>query len=272
MACAKFCWVFSSRGIGPGGNAAAQSDPPVVLQKAASANHCACCIKKSLRSTELVLCLQTTKIIPTLSDRPVGSMKTKGEDTRALIIERSAELFNVYGYHGTSLRDVMTATGLQKGGIYNHFANKDEIAIAAFDYAFSRVIRRFRKKLDLAENSTEKLHAIIDVFKDYVLRPEIRGGCPIVNTAIDATDSHPELKERAQAAIQVLEDYIMIKVEDGKESGEFVSSADSRRAAVYFFTSLEGALMLSRVSETTKYLDFTTEALERFIETELKGN
>jgi TetR/AcrR family transcriptional repressor of nem operon len=30
------------------------------------------------------------------------------------------------------MADLMAATGLKKGGIYNHFRNKDDIALAAF--------------------------------------------------------------------------------------------------------------------------------------------
>ena len=47
----------------------------------------------------------------------------KGEETRSLIIEKSAELFNTLGYNGCSLNEIMEATQLKKGGIYNHFKN-----------------------------------------------------------------------------------------------------------------------------------------------------
>ena len=68
-------------------------------------------------------------------------MPTKGDETRKRIVQRAASTFNVQGYAGTSMSDLMQATGLEKGGIYNHFTNKEELAIAAFDYRFRSLTR-----------------------------------------------------------------------------------------------------------------------------------
>jgi len=59
---------------------------------------------------------------------------TKAESTRLFIIERIAPVFNKKGYHGTSLADITEATGLTKGSIYGNFANKEEVAIAVYEY------------------------------------------------------------------------------------------------------------------------------------------
>src|SRR5947199_130742 len=61
-------------------------------------------------------------------------MATKGDRTRRRVIEQAAPVFNTRGYWGSSVRDLMEASGLQKGGIYNHFGSKDELALAAFDH------------------------------------------------------------------------------------------------------------------------------------------
>lgn len=193
----------------------------------------------------------------------------KGLDTRAMIIEQSAELFNIYGYHGCALSDIMKATNLKKGGIYNHFQNKDEIALAAFDHSFSKVLARFRERLDKDNNSTEKLHSIIATFRDFVTDPVVKGGCPIVNTAIDSTDSHPELKQRAKQAVQTLEKYITIKIEEGKASGEFKSMADSATIATFMIMSLEGAVMMSRVNGDLKYITFASQQVKSYLQEHL---
>ncbi|MGO4376611.1 TetR family transcriptional regulator, partial [Paenibacillus sp. MCAF20] len=59
----------------------------------------------------------------------------KSDKTKLHIIMKSAELFNDKGYAGSTIQDIMDATGLTKGGIYRNFANKDEIALEAFAYA-----------------------------------------------------------------------------------------------------------------------------------------
>ena len=58
----------------------------------------------------------------------------KGEATRRLILERAAPVFNQRGYAGASMSELVEATGIEKGGIYNHFGSKEDLAVEAFDY------------------------------------------------------------------------------------------------------------------------------------------
>ena len=46
----------------------------------------------------------------------------------------AAPIFNERCYEGSSLNDLMQATGLKKGGIYRHFSSNEELAAEAFDY------------------------------------------------------------------------------------------------------------------------------------------
>ena len=56
-------------------------------------------------------------------------MTTKGERTRRRIVESAAAVFNTRGYFGSSMSDLVRETGLEKGGIYNHFGSKLELSI-----------------------------------------------------------------------------------------------------------------------------------------------
>ncbi len=52
---------------------------------------------------------------------------TKGESTRAAIEDAAMELFLTQGYAATSMRQVADKAGIALGGIYNHFAGKEQI-------------------------------------------------------------------------------------------------------------------------------------------------
>jgi len=77
---------------------------------------------------------RTTK--STALSNPIGSaarssaVETKGDRTRAALIEAAYQLFNNKGYHATSMRDIATEAGLALGGIYNHFQSKEDIFVA----------------------------------------------------------------------------------------------------------------------------------------------
>lgn len=51
----------------------------------------------------------------------------KGQQTRELLLEAALQQFAANGYHGTSMRQIAETANLAVGGIYNHFASKEEI-------------------------------------------------------------------------------------------------------------------------------------------------
>ncbi len=189
----------------------------------------------------------------------------KGDNTRQFIIEKSAELFRVNGYIGCSLSDIMKATKLKKGGIYNHFNNKDEIALEAFEYSLKQVINRFRAKLDHDKTSTQKLFSIIEVMCEMV----DEGGCPIYNAAVDSLDTHPVLQKHAKKGMDTLKDYIEIKIREGKENGEFNPDADSVEISSILIVTLEGALIMSRIQKNKEHLDIAVNFLHKYLNEKL---
>lgn len=57
----------------------------------------------------------------------VKKTQTKGERTRLQIEDAAVELFMEQGYHATSMRQIAERAELALGGIYNHFASKEDI-------------------------------------------------------------------------------------------------------------------------------------------------
>ena len=60
----------------------------------------------------------------------VDGTLTKGEHTRQEILNSAHQFFLKNGFHGTSMRQIAQGAGIAVGGIYNHFASKDEIFVA----------------------------------------------------------------------------------------------------------------------------------------------
>lgn len=52
---------------------------------------------------------------------------TKGQQTRDRLIEAALQQFTATGYHGASMRQIAETAGVAVGGIYNHFASKEEM-------------------------------------------------------------------------------------------------------------------------------------------------
>src|ERR1700744_3621919 len=101
---------------------------------------------------------------------------TKGELTRQKIIAAAAPIFNQRGYAGCSMQDVLGATGLEKGGLYRHFTNKEELPADAFRYASAQAVELRTRGHDDIPNAVEKLRCFVERF--VTVASQVKGGCP----------------------------------------------------------------------------------------------
>ena len=193
---------------------------------------------------------------------------SKGEKTRQRIVTEAATLFNQRGFEGGSIADLMEATGLEKGGIYRHFSTKEELAAEAFDYAWQAADDLRMQDLDSIPNSVDKLKRFITNFVER--RSSVPGGCPLLNTAIDADDGNPVLRERARKALHQWQDRLSEIVNTGLKLKEIRSGVDPRRLATLIIGSLEGALMISRLERNRDALLQAESHLESYLESEVK--
>jgi len=184
----------------------------------------------------------------------------KGQITRQRIIEQAAPIFNQRGFAGCSMHDVMEATGLEKGGLYRHFSTKEELAAEAFRYSLTRSVKLRTDNLDRSHGGVQMLRSFIARFVE--TSSMVRGGCPLMNTAVDADDGNPVLREMAREAFRDWRGRLAKIVKDGIESGEIRPSANPRQIANTIMATLEGALMMSRLEGNKTALRDAQAALD----------
>ena len=191
---------------------------------------------------------------------------TKAEKTRQMIIEKAAALFNSKGYAGTSMSDIQEATGLTKGGLYGNFKTKEEISLAAFDHSVSHVYNEIGKRTRIIDSALDKLKAVVYFYKERMFDPPIEGGCPILNTSIDADNSNPVLKGKVVAALNMWQARIVRTIEKGIESGEVKPETNADDFATLFIGTLEGGIMLARVKNDLSLFNIMAHQLIRLID------
>jgi TetR/AcrR family transcriptional regulator, transcriptional repressor for nem operon len=192
-----------------------------------------------------------------------GPEVKKGERTRQEIIERAAPLFNQRGFAGCSMQDIMAATGLEKGGLYRHFASKEELAAAAFRYSLARVTEARRAGVGEDPSTLEELRLQIRRFVE--IHSIIPGGCPVMNTAIDSDDGNPVLRKLVQEAMQQWKARIAGIVRTGIARGEIRAGIEPRSVANVMIAALEGALMITRLEGNRDAMRDAQDMLERVL-------
>jgi TetR/AcrR family transcriptional repressor of nem operon len=178
---------------------------------------------------------------------------SKAEKTKQFIVEKTASLFNTKGYAGTSLSDMTDATGLTKGSIYGNFKNKDEVALAAFDHNLKKIRQIIAREMDRQKSIREKLLVYAHVYENFLSFPFPEGGCPILNTAIEADDTHPALKKKATEAILTWKNMLTALLEKGIAGKEFSAELDTEQTALTMIAMIEGGIMISKLTGKLNY-------------------
>jgi len=192
----------------------------------------------------------------------------KGEQTRQEIIRKAAPLFNQRGFNGAALSDLMKATGLEKGGIYRHFSSKEVLAAEAFDYAWRETLSARSHHLDTISNNVDRLKQFVANFVER--RGVIPGGCPLLNTAIDTDDGNSVLREHALKALRGWQSYLISIINAGIKAREIHPRVGSKRLAAVIISSLEGAIMLSRLERSEEPLLAIRAHLDNYLEAEVR--
>lgn len=195
---------------------------------------------------------------------------TKGEQTRSEIVRKSAPLFNQKGYEGTSLSELMEATGLHKGGIYRHFSSKEELATEAFDYSWERAVSRRLEGVAEVSDCVDRLKKMIDNFVD--LRAGlVPGGCPLMNTAIEADDGNPALRARARKALESWTLRLSRITLEGIEKQQIDHRVNPLKLSQLIIGSLEGALLISRLQKDDDPLRAARQHLSEYLEQNVRA-
>ena len=194
---------------------------------------------------------------------------SKGDETRERIIAKAAELFNQRGLEGTSMADLMEATGLEKGGIYRHFPSKEAVAAEAFDYAWEEAFQERVRDLGSISGSVDRLKHLIANFVER--RSSIPGGCPLLNTAVESDDGNPVLRERARQALGKWQNLLTSVINEGIQRREIRSGVDPHGLATLIISSLEGALMISRLERNRDALLAARSHLDDYLNREIRA-
>lgn len=192
-------------------------------------------------------------------------MARNPEETKKLIIDKALPIFNTKGYNAASLSDITSATGITKGAIYGNFKNKDEVATAAFERGVEIVTGEISKRVRQEKTAPDKLMSIVKFYEEYINKPPIPGGCPILNSSVEADDSLPFLRARVIRSITLLKDSISKMINRGIVEGQIKKDTDVEEFTNFFYSIMEGAISLSRIEGDGRSYKFIKQFVERQI-------
>jgi TetR/AcrR family transcriptional regulator, transcriptional repressor for nem operon len=157
------------------------------------------------------------------------------------------------GYVGASVRDIVKAAGVPQGSFTNHFTSKEAFAEEVLELYFSLVRQNMEKTLrNDSRPPLQRLRQWIDVQIAFLRQAEFRSGCLIGNLSVEASDESERIRERLTEIYKEINESIVYCLKAAVASGELSASNDVRELAAFLYSSLQGAILQSKVEQSVE--------------------
>ncbi|TPI14052.1 TetR/AcrR family transcriptional regulator [Mesorhizobium sp. B4-1-3] len=165
-------------------------------------------------------------------------------DTRTRMIEATALLIRQRGYHGTSLNDILSASGAPRGSLYFHFpGGKDQLVVEVTRASVADVTERLGAALSEESDPAVAVHHIYQSVARMLEENEFSLGCPVAPVVLDAPNNVPELAEICSSAF---EQWIGLLRQAFVRAG--VPERRAQALALLVESSLEGLMVIARAT------------------------
>ena len=163
------------------------------------------------------------------------------------------------------MSDLTTATGLTKGSIYGNFKDKNDVAVHAFKHNIDLIFDFFSKELETADTAMQKLLAYPRGFRKIHPMVLAYGGCPIVNTAVEADDTHPTLRKMSMDVLNRWKSRMVSLIDQSIVEGVIKPTVNAANTAEILIALMEGGILLSKVTGQESYFLNTIDTAEQMI-------
>jgi AcrR family transcriptional regulator len=173
------------------------------------------------------------------------------------VLDRALSTFWEHGYEGTSIDDLVEATGLGRASLYGAFGDKERI----FARALERYCARMGEALETGDEEPSARGALGRLLRALVINASPKSGprgCFLLSTAVGgdapavAREAYAEYTTRLERALVAL-------VRRGQERGELTRAADAQAVARMLTVLLQGISAGARAGRSKAQLE---EAIE----------
>lgn len=191
----------------------------------------------------------------------------RSEKTRAFIIETTAGIFNKKGYAGTSMSDLTEATKLTKGSIYGNFENKEEVALAAFEYNLSKRNQLITQQLEASNTNYDKLMAFPAIYSSAEMACFLEdGGCPLLNTGVEADDANELFRIKVAEGVTRWKQSLENIITAGIDAQEFMAETEISKTATSIIALIQGGVFLTKTTKNPLLLNQSLETIKEIIQ------
>jgi TetR/AcrR family transcriptional repressor of nem operon len=169
------------------------------------------------------------------------------------VLDASTQVFWRRGYKGTSMNDLVEATGLNKHSMYKEFGNKDGLFLACIEHYAKETTKDLAS---LLTNQPLGLHNIASYFINRIdyLSSAKNNSCLLVNSAIEKNVLSDEINDLIRKYLSLQEKLFYTCLEAAQRNAEIPKNKDIKMLAQYLMCFLEGLNVMGKTGPTKKSL------------------
>jgi TetR/AcrR family transcriptional repressor of lmrAB and yxaGH operons len=178
------------------------------------------------------------------------------------MIEATALLIRQRGYHGTSLNDILSASGAPRGSLYFHFpGGKDQLVIEVTRASVADVTERLGAALSEESDPAVAVHHIYQSVARMLEENEFSLGCPVAPVVLDGPNDVPDLTEICRSAF---EQWIGLLRQAFVRAG--VPERRAQALALLVESSLEGLMVIARATRDRAPVSVVADEVAALVE------
>jgi len=191
---------------------------------------------------------------------PAPKIGRPKEFDRELALLAAMRTFWAQGYEGTSVQDLVEATGVNKPSLYSTFGCKEEIfreAVALYDRLEGRATSQSLSQARTAREAVETM--LRSNARAYAVDEGPRGCMIVLSSLLGAPENE---RVRAFLAANRLDGETMLRdrLAQGIAEGDLPACADVDQLAAFYTTVLEGLSVQARDGASAEKLDMIIDA------------
>jgi TetR/AcrR family transcriptional repressor of nem operon len=172
---------------------------------------------------------------------------------REKLATSAVDTLHAKGFHGCSIQDITDAAGVPKGSFFNHFENKEALALDALErYLHSS---RVDILLDKTTSPLQRLRNHFDFVANRLRESDFRKGCLLGNLALEMADEYPQVREKLRIAFEHWSEAVESVLRDAQAAGEVDPRRDPGQLARFLVNAFEGAIVRLRITKNCVPLD-----------------
>jgi TetR/AcrR family transcriptional regulator, transcriptional repressor for nem operon len=134
-------------------------------------------------------------------------------------LDAAIECFRRRGYEATSIRDLTDCMGIGPTSLYNSFGDKRALFIKALERYVDCSVRARLARLESSLPPKQAVRALIEDVVERSLTDRTRGGCLLINSALEIAPHDPEVGAEIAKRLGEIEGFFRRSISAGQSSG-----------------------------------------------------